>query len=81
MTSSRTYRQALPVAEAIRRVREDAGARYDPRVVAAFDRALADGTLIVPVVRTGDLRALPPRLSAVVPHVGGERSTSLRIVG
>jgi len=81
MTSSRTYRQALPVAEAIRRVREDVGARYDPRVVAAFDRALADGTLAVPVVHPGELRALPPRLTAAPPHAGGGRSTSLRIVG
>ncbi len=55
MTSSRTYRMALPASEAIRRVREGAGAQYDPRLVAAFDRALADGTLIVPRLHTGDL--------------------------
>jgi len=55
MTSSRTYRMALPTSEAIRRVREGAGAQYDPRLVAAFDRALADGTLIVPRLHTGDL--------------------------
>jgi len=55
MTSSRTYRVALSVSEAIRRVREGAGAQYDPRVVAAFDRALTDGTLIVPRLHTGHL--------------------------
>ena len=43
MTSSRTYRQALPLAEAIRRVREGAGVQHDPRPVAAFNQALADG--------------------------------------
>ena len=81
MTSSRTYRVALSVSEAIRRVREGAGAQYDPRLVAAFDRALADGTLTVPVIRTGELRALPPRLTTAPSHAGGERSASLRIVG
>ncbi len=55
MTSSRTYRVALSVSEAIRRVREGAGAQYDPRVVVAFDRALADGTLVVPRLHTSDL--------------------------
>ena len=81
MTSSRTYRVALSVSEAIRRVREGTGAQYDPRLVAAFDRALADGTLTVPVIRTGELRALPPRLTTAPSHAGGERSASLRIVG
>ena len=55
MTSSRTYRVALSVSEAIRRVREGAGAQYDPRVVVAFDHALADGTLVVPRLHTGHL--------------------------
>lgn len=60
MTSSRTYRPALPLGEATRRVREGSGTHFDPRVVAAFERALADGTLTVlsaeaPVT---DLRAL-----------------------
>jgi len=57
MTSSRTYRPALPVAEAIRRVREGSGAQFDPRVVAAFERAIADGTLRLPPVHTGELRS------------------------
>jgi len=82
MTSSRTYRQALPLAEAIRRVREGAGVQYDPRVVAAFDRALADGTLILSPIRTGELRALPPCGDGVpAPAAAGVRSSVLRIVG
>ncbi len=47
MTSSRTYRAALPVAEAIRRVREGRNTQFDPSVVNAFDRAIAEGTLTV----------------------------------
>jgi diguanylate cyclase (GGDEF)-like protein len=45
MTSSRTYRAALPASEARRRVREGSGTQFDPRVVAAFEQATADGTL------------------------------------
>ncbi len=59
MTSSRTYRVALSVSEAIRRVREGTRAQYDPRVVAAFDRALADGTLVVPRLHRGHLTVCP----------------------
>ncbi len=81
MTSSRTYRPALLTTEAIRRVREGAGAQYDPRVVAAFDRAVADGTLVVPVARAGELQALPPRFDVTPVHAGGARSSALRIVG
>ena len=81
MTSSRTYRPALPVSEAIRRVRESAGAQYDPRVVAAFDRALTTGALVVPVAGGGELRALPPRVDVTPTHATGARSGVLRIVG
>jgi HD-GYP domain-containing protein (c-di-GMP phosphodiesterase class II) len=49
MTSSRTYRPALPVEEACRRVREGDGTQFDPRVVAAFERALADGSFLRPL--------------------------------
>lgn len=45
MTSSRTYRPALPLEEACRRVREDSGTQFDPRIVDAFEQALADGAL------------------------------------
>jgi two-component system, cell cycle response regulator len=45
MTSSRPYRPPLPVSEACRRVREGSGTQFDPRVVAAFERSMADGSL------------------------------------
>jgi HD-GYP domain-containing protein (c-di-GMP phosphodiesterase class II) len=35
MTTTRSYRAALPVAEAVRRLREAAGTQFDPRVVEA----------------------------------------------
>jgi diguanylate cyclase (GGDEF)-like protein/putative nucleotidyltransferase with HDIG domain len=57
MTSSRTYRPALLVAEAIRRVREGSGKQFAPRLVVAFDRALSSGALIPPRVHTSDLPA------------------------
>lgn len=44
MTSTRTYRPALPYSEARRRVWEGSGTQFDPRVVVAFERALAAGT-------------------------------------
>jgi diguanylate cyclase (GGDEF)-like protein len=36
MTSDRPYRKRLPVAEACRRLREGAGAQFDPAIVEAF---------------------------------------------
>jgi HD-GYP domain-containing protein (c-di-GMP phosphodiesterase class II)/putative methionine-R-sulfoxide reductase with GAF domain len=36
MTTERPYRKALPVEEAVRRLREDAGTQFDPDVVEAF---------------------------------------------
>ncbi len=76
MTSSRTYRPALPAGEALRRVREGAGTQYDPRVVAAFDRAVAEGGLLLPPIRLEDLRPLPPRLVGMP-----DRTAAARIVG
>ena len=46
MTSSRTYRPALPTSEACRRVREGSGTQFSPQVVAAFERAIADGSFL-----------------------------------
>jgi len=80
MTSSRTYRPALLATEAIRRIREGAGAQYDTRIVAAFDRAVADGTLSFPPMRTGDLWVLPPRAEGSL-RTEGVRTGALRIVG
>jgi len=45
MTSSRPYRSALPVSEARRRLRDGSGAQFDPSIVAAFEQALAEGTV------------------------------------
>jgi len=42
MTSARPYRNALPIDEAARRVRADAGTQFDVAVVQAFDRAEAE---------------------------------------
>jgi HD-GYP domain-containing protein (c-di-GMP phosphodiesterase class II) len=36
MTTERPYRQALPVEEAVRRLRDGAGTQFDPDVVEAF---------------------------------------------
>jgi len=48
MTSSRTYRSALSIREARRRLREGSGTQFDPRIVAAFEQALTTGTLQLP---------------------------------
>ncbi len=45
MTSSRTYRPALPFGEACRRIREGSGTQFAPEVVAAFERIVTDGSL------------------------------------
>jgi len=42
MTSARPYRRALPVDEAARRLRTDAGTQFDASVVQAFDGAEAE---------------------------------------
>jgi putative nucleotidyltransferase with HDIG domain len=57
MTSNRTYRAALPLDEAYRRVREGSGTQFDPRVVAAFEQAIARETLTVLVAANGDAPA------------------------
>jgi HD-GYP domain-containing protein (c-di-GMP phosphodiesterase class II) len=43
MTSDRPYRSALPVREAIRRLRLSSGTQFDPVVVSAFIRVLERG--------------------------------------
>lgn len=47
MTSTRTYRAALPLREAVRRIQEGSGTHFAPHVVLAFDQALARGDLAV----------------------------------
>jgi HD-GYP domain-containing protein (c-di-GMP phosphodiesterase class II) len=45
MTSDRAYRKALPVQEALRRLREASGTQFDPGVVEAFLAAHAKGLI------------------------------------
>jgi HD-GYP domain-containing protein (c-di-GMP phosphodiesterase class II) len=40
MTSDRPYRSAMSAAQALAELRDKAGTQFDPRVVAAFERAL-----------------------------------------
>jgi len=42
MTSDRPYRRGLDPEEALRRLKEEAGRQFDPEVVAAFERVLAE---------------------------------------
>ncbi|HEX7077227.1 MAG TPA: HD domain-containing phosphohydrolase [Candidatus Eisenbacteria bacterium] len=57
MTSNRSYRKAMPEGEALDELRRNAGAHFDPRVVAAFEE-------IYPAVRR-TLEHMRPRLAAV----------------
>ena len=45
MTSTRTYRRALHLHEATRRIQEGSGTQFSPEVVAALMNALANGDL------------------------------------
>jgi two-component system cell cycle response regulator len=47
MTTTRAYRDAMPVSEALAELERCAGSQFDPRVVAAFRAVLAD--VAVPV--------------------------------
>jgi HD-GYP domain-containing protein (c-di-GMP phosphodiesterase class II) len=48
MTSDRSYRKALPVDEALRRLEEASGTQFDPTVVEAFVQAHRTGRITVP---------------------------------
>jgi diguanylate cyclase (GGDEF)-like protein/putative nucleotidyltransferase with HDIG domain len=48
MTTTRPYRKALTVAEALRRLREAAGTQLDPRLVTKFVAAIEAGKLALP---------------------------------
>ncbi len=45
MTSSRTYRPALSVAQACQHLREGGGSQFDARIVAAFEQAFESGAI------------------------------------
>ncbi len=59
MTSSRTYRLALPPNEACRRICAAGGTQFDPRLVGAFERAFNDGAIVAPPHRAAN--QLDPR--------------------
>lgn len=44
MTSDRPYRRALPLEEALKRLQQEAGAQFDPRIVRAFVRLVGRTT-------------------------------------
>ena len=46
MTTDRPYRDRLPDAEAVRRLRESSGTQFDPMAVAAFVRLYAAGMIL-----------------------------------
>ena len=47
MTTSRTYRVGLPVAEAVRRIQEGAGTQLDPEFANAFVALITEQPEIV----------------------------------
>jgi HD-GYP domain-containing protein (c-di-GMP phosphodiesterase class II) len=54
MTTTRPYRKALTVAEALHRLREASGTQLDPRLVTAFVDAIEADTPGLPAdLRTG----------------------------
>jgi HD-GYP domain-containing protein (c-di-GMP phosphodiesterase class II) len=64
LTTSRPYRGALPVEEAVTRIRSAAGGQFDPSVVAAFDHWLVSEAPPSGVLQAGDGVAGPDRGSA-----------------
>jgi response regulator RpfG family c-di-GMP phosphodiesterase len=46
MTTDRPYRDRLPDAEAVRRLRESSGTQFDPTVVDAFSRLYESGSVV-----------------------------------
>jgi diguanylate cyclase (GGDEF)-like protein len=57
MTSDRPYRAALPLREAVRRLRLASGTQFDPTVVAAFVRVLEAGRIHT---HAGSVAPAPP---------------------
>lgn len=47
MTTDRSYRPALPMYEALRRLRASAGIQFDPQVVAALEMVMAENPVII----------------------------------
>jgi len=72
MTSTRTYRPAIPVTEAARRIRGGDGAQFTPHVVVAFEWALAGVSCSLRVMRGthGHRRHEPMSLLHIADHLG-----------
>jgi diguanylate cyclase (GGDEF)-like protein/putative nucleotidyltransferase with HDIG domain len=51
MTSDRPYRRGMSVAEAVAELHAHAGTQFDPHVVSAFERVVADGRPLLSPVR------------------------------
>jgi HD-GYP domain-containing protein (c-di-GMP phosphodiesterase class II) len=49
MTTDRPYQQALTFEFAVEKITKNAGIKYDPRIVEAFNRAIQNGQLVVKV--------------------------------
>jgi HD-GYP domain-containing protein (c-di-GMP phosphodiesterase class II) len=49
MTTDRPYQQALTFEFAVEKINKNAGIKYDPRIVEAFNRAIQNGQLVVKV--------------------------------
>jgi HD-GYP domain-containing protein (c-di-GMP phosphodiesterase class II) len=53
MTTDRPYRKALPLGEAFQELRRGSGSQFDPAVVEALVRVIADGGLLSSASRRG----------------------------
>ena len=60
MTTTRSYRAALPHDEAISELRRNAGTQFDPEAVAALVKVVESGRL----QRPGSLQSLAPLAAA-----------------
>ena len=47
MTTNRPYQQALTFQFAVEKINKNVGVKYDKNVVAAFNRAIEEGDLMV----------------------------------
>jgi HD-GYP domain-containing protein (c-di-GMP phosphodiesterase class II) len=56
MTSARPYRAALPIDEAVRRLRKDRGKQFDPAAIDAFDASEAEFRAICGSARSTKIR-------------------------
>jgi HD-GYP domain-containing protein (c-di-GMP phosphodiesterase class II) len=81
MTSDRPYRAALPWEVAMAELNRYRGAQFDPRVVDAFERLVADGTLRRPAERQavgqGEARERVARIARAV----GRRPDGASVAG